>query len=39
MRTTTRLACPARAMLLVIIATMVWGNAKVQRKNNFTVEV
>ena len=24
-RTTTLLACPARAMLLVIIATMVWG--------------
>src|ERR1019366_1386562 len=25
-RTTTRLGCPARAMLLVIIATIVWGN-------------
>ena len=24
-RTATLLACPARAMLLVIIATMVWG--------------
>jgi hypothetical protein len=24
-RTTTRLGCPARAMLLVIIATIVWG--------------